>query len=88
MIQKAQTSDIYAVFSLDGRPLCWACGKRPPKLEGRWCSGRCKLDGETIIAGTPVPEEIKRATKSIIATWSVEEAARRRRGLILRGWQR
>ena len=72
---------IYEIVSLDGRPLCWACGKRPPRLDGRWCSTGCKHWGEEMIEQSPTPTEIVQATRIIQATWSEQETARRLNGL-------
>jgi hypothetical protein len=73
--------EVFAVVSLDGRPMCWVCSTRPPKLDEKWCSPKCKLLGEAMMEHSPVPEEITKATQAIRATWTREEAALRRSGL-------
>jgi hypothetical protein len=76
---------IYVVQGLDGTPRCWMCADRGPVIDGRWCSNRCKREGEKMVAGDPTPHEISQAAIRIRATWSTDEEETRRRGSLPAG---
>ena len=70
--------EIYEIKGLDGRRLCWNCGKREPRLDGKWCSPNCETLGRHLVLDAPCPSEISEITAGIRLMWSEEERLRRK----------
>ena len=84
-----ESDEVFSVVSLAGEPRCWFCGERPPAIDGRWCSARCRAGGRQMLATSPRPEVIDQRAAKIRSTWSEKERIRRRYGSCVRnlGWR-
>jgi hypothetical protein len=76
--------DPRAIVGLDGKPLCWCCGERPPIWDGRYCSRRCRYTASQL--SDPTPDEIRQGCEEIRAGWSEQERWNRAYRPEILGW--
>jgi len=66
-----------SISLLDVFGLCGHCGDRPARIDGSWCSARCRLHGEHELKTAPSETDIRERCEEIQAGWN--EPTRRTR---------